>query len=224
MCGRYTLLRDEVAIKQRFHLDSINAKYEPSYNIAPGQNVLAVIYDGKERRAGYLRWGLVPSWADDARIGYKMINARSETIAEKASFKNLLMRKRCLIIADSFYEWKKTDNGKVPMRFEHQNKGMFAFAGLWDKWEQEEGSLFTCTILTRASNAFMEPVHHRMPVILPKEMEAAWIEGSFENKQEVQAFVGGLVPEELTAYPVSDYVNYAKNDDARCIAPLSAEG
>src|SRR5699024_6978755 len=110
MCGRYTLLADEVEVLKEFGLSHPITNYEPSYNIAPGQQVLAIIHDGKIKRAGYLKWGLVPSWAKDPKIGYKMINARSETAHEKPSFKHLMARKRCLIIADSFYEWKKADS------------------------------------------------------------------------------------------------------------------
>jgi len=223
LCGRYTLLRDEMKIRQRFDIDKEIADYEPSYNIAPGQNVLAVIHDGNDRRAGYLRWGLVPFWAKDERIGYKMINARSETIDEKASFKHLLMRKRCLIIADSFYEWRKTDAGKTPIRFQLPNEGLFAFAGLWDKWQNGRDALFTCTILTKESNAFMKPIHHRMPIILPKNKEAEWISSPFQDRHAVKSFVETLDMEELMAYPVSDYVNNAKHNDARCIEPTTTD-
>ncbi|MFD1170568.1 SOS response-associated peptidase, partial [Oceanobacillus caeni] len=116
MCGRYTLLKDELEILEEFDIDEPIDSYQPSYNIAPGQNVLAIIHDGKKKRAGYLRWGLVPSWAKDEKIGYKMINARSETAHEKPSFKKLMSQKRCLIVADSFYEWKKVD-GEVCVKF-----------------------------------------------------------------------------------------------------------
>src|SRR5690625_7876233 len=114
MCGSYTLLAEEVEILRECGLSSPIKNYEASYNIAPGQNVLAIIHDGEEKRAGYLKWGLVPSWAKDPRIGYKMINARSETADQKPSFKDLMARKRCLIVADSFYEWKKTDDSNQP--------------------------------------------------------------------------------------------------------------
>src|SRR5690625_3629863 len=118
MCGRYTLLADELNIRRRFEVPHTIDAYEPSYNIAPGQNVLAVIHDGEKRRAGYLRWGLIPSWSKDEKIGYKMINARSETADVKPSFKQLMARKRCLVIADSFYEWKPTSKEKIPQRIQ----------------------------------------------------------------------------------------------------------
>lgn len=222
MCGRYTLLRDELEIRQRFDIEKEIAGFHQSYNIAPGQRVLAVIYDGTKRRAGYMRWGLVPSWAKDTKIGYKMINARSETIDEKASFKNLLLRKRCLIIADSFYEWQKTDTRKTPIRFQLPEEGLFAFAGLWDKWQGEDEALFTCTMLTRESNAFMKPIHHRMPIILPEDREDDWISSPFQDKQAVRSFVETLEPEDFMAYPVSNYVNNATHNDAACIEPIES--
>src|SRR5690625_683611 len=185
MCGRYTLLADELKIRNRFGLMEEIIDYMPSYNIAPGQNVLAVIFDGKERRAGYLKWGLVPFWAKDEKIGYKLINARSETIHEKPSFKHLLLRKRCLIIADSFYEWKKTDNQKIPQRIQLEERELFAFAGLWEKWEKDGKKLFTCTMLTKDANTFMKDIHHRMPIILPKEHESTWLHEKFNHINDV---------------------------------------
>src|SRR5690625_3031627 len=149
MCGRFTLYADEDEILRSFGLTEPILDYRPSYNIAPGQNVVAVIHDGQKKRAGHLRWGLVPSWAKDEKIGYKMINARSETAHQKPSFKQLMARKRCLIIADSFYEWTQSDQVKQPHRISVKNRRLFAFAGLWDKWEQAGKTLFTCTILTK---------------------------------------------------------------------------
>lgn len=221
MCGRYTLLADELEILEEFELEQEIANYHPSYNIAPGQNVLAIIHDGKQKRAGYLRWGLVPSWAKDEKIGYKMINARSESAHEKPSFKKLLSRKRCLIIADSFYEWKKTENGKQAKRIQLANRKLFAFAGLWDKWSQHDKRLFTCTILTREAIPFMKDIHDRMPIILPKSKENQWIAPEEMSPLEAREFIFHLEPEELNAYNVSNYVNTAKNNDESCIAPVA---
>jgi len=217
MCGRYTMLADEMNVLQRFQLEQRIEGFEKSYNIAPGQNVLAIIHDGKRRRAGYLKWGLVPFWAKDEKIGYKMINARSETIHQKPSFKHLLQRKHCLIIADSFYEWQKTTEEKIPKRISVVDQELFAFAGLWEKWEHDGQKLFTCTILTKDSNEFMAPIHHRMPIILPKESEQDWLQPTFPTKTEAQQFVQQLEPERLSAYNVSNYVNHAKHNDAKCI-------
>ncbi|MEC5424176.1 SOS response-associated peptidase [Virgibacillus sp. C22-A2] len=222
MCGRYTLLADELEIIKEFDLQQHIDSYQTSYNIAPGQNVLAVIHDGKQKRAGYLRWGLVPSWAKDEKIGYKMINARSETAHEKPSFKKLMARKRCLIIADSFYEWKKTEQGKQPKRIQLSNRKLFAFAGLWDKWEQQEHELFTCTVLTKDANEFMRDIHHRMPIILPKDKEDEWIKPQNQQPIEAHQFLQSLTDEKFNAYNVPIYVNSAKNNDATCIEPIAS--
>lgn len=220
MCGRYTLLADEADILRSFGLTESIAGYEPSYNVAPGQNVLAIIHNGEDKRAGYLRWGLVPSWAKDEKIGYKMINARSETAHEKPSFKNLMARKRCLIVADSFYEWKHADGSRQPQRIQVKNRQLFAMAGLWDKWEQNGRTLFTCTLLTKDANDFMKDIHHRMPIILPKEKEDEWIEPYVKAPAEAKQFLSSFETEELTAYPVGKHVNAARNNDPTCIEPI----
>ncbi|MFA1822085.1 SOS response-associated peptidase [Virgibacillus oceani] len=222
MCGRYTLLADELDIIKAFDLQQESIEgYEPNYNVAPGQQVLAIIYDGKKKRAGYLRWGLVPSWAKDEKIGYKMINARSETAHEKPTFKKLMARKRCLIIADSFYEWQKTDVSKQPKRIQIENRELFAFAGLWDKWEQGGNSLFTCTILTKNANTFMQDIHHRMPIVLPKVKADEWVAQYFANPIEAHQFLQEMEDEDFSAYDVDTYVNSAKNNDAACIKPIA---
>lgn len=220
MCGRFTLLADKIKIKERFGIRNEFEFDRPNYNIAPGQNVLAVIFDGREKRAGYLRWGLVPSWAKDEKIGYKMINARSETAHVKPSFKHLMTKKRCLVIADSFYEWQQTDEGKVPKRIQLKNRGLFAFAGLWDKWEKKDKKIFTCTLLTTEADEYMRNFHHRMPIILPQEREDDWLKTSFHTAEEAQQFLKNIESDPLTAYTVSDYVNNARNNDAACIQPI----
>lgn len=220
MCGRYTLLKDEIEILREFGIDNPIDSYQPSYNIAPGQNILAVIRNGEEKRAGYLKWGLVPSWAKDKKIGYKMINARSETVHQKPSFKKLVKRKRCLIIADSFYEWKKSDQEKQPKRIQLTDRKLFAFAGLWDKWQDGDMNLFTCTILTKEADNFMQDIHHRMPIILPKDKEDEWISPNEMNAQSAHEFLQSIEVDDLTAHNVSNYVNSAKNNDGSCIEPL----
>jgi putative SOS response-associated peptidase YedK len=221
MCGRYTLLADELEILEEFGIEREIANYQPSFNIAPGQNVLAIIHDGSTKRAGYLRWGLVPSFATDEKIGYKMINARSESAHQKPSFKNLMRRKRCLIIADSFYEWQRVGKEKQPKRIHLTNRKLFAFAGLWDKWSHEGRDLFTCTILTRDANPFMQEIHHRMPIILPKQKEEEWIAPEVMDPNKAHDFLFDLEAEDFSAYNVSSYVNAAKNNDESCIAPLA---
>lgn len=214
------MFADEMEIMEAFGLTEEMVDYKPSYNIAPGQDVLAIIHDGAEKRAGPLQWGLIPSWAKDKKIGYHMINARSETAHEKPSFKPLMARKRCLIVADSFYEWKQTGKGKQPQRIQVKNRKLFAFAGLWDKWEKGDQTLFTCTMLTKDANDFMKPIHHRMPIILPKDKEKDWIQPRIMQPLEAKYFLDSLHDEELTAYPVDVYVNKASHNDKKCIKPL----
>ncbi|WP_217589791.1 SOS response-associated peptidase [Lentibacillus saliphilus] len=221
MCGRYTLLAEHDDIVRAFGLSGDIELYEPSYNVAPGQGVLALIHDGREKRAGYMCWGLVPSWAKDPKIGYKMINARSETAHEKPSFKTLMARKRCLIIADSFYEWQKTDTGKQPKRIQLEDRPLFAFAGLWDKWETDDETMFTCTILTRDANVFMRDIHHRMPIILPKDKEEEWIAPTVYDPAHAHAWLNEIEVEKLHAHNVGTYVNSAKHNDPECIVPLT---
>lgn len=224
MCGRYTLLSNEAELKSRFHLQSTIQSYEPSYNIAPSQQVFAIIHDGVNRRAGYLQWGLVPAWAKDEKIGNNMINARSETAHEKPSFRQLMARKRCLIVADSFYEWQQRDDRKVPKRITVTDKPLFAFAGLWDKWETANKTLFTCTILTKDSNEFMSDIHHRMPIIFSNEKEEdKWIKQSFQTGKEAFQFLQTIDDVHYTAYEVSNYVNNARNNDKLCIASVANE-
>ncbi|QAS51951.1 SOS response-associated peptidase [Halobacillus litoralis] len=221
MCGRYTLLAEEAEILREFGIGQPIKGYEPRYNIAPGQKVLSVIHDGQQKRAGYMKWGLVPRWADDPKIGYKMINARSETAHEKPSFKTLMSRKRCLVIADSFYEWKKTKSGKQPVRISPKGKSLFAFAGLWDRWEKEGEDLFTCTILTQEANDFMQPIHDRMPVILTEQSQDHWIEPVKWSPDEASGFIQQLSTQDLEGYEVSEYVSSAKNEGEECIKPIT---
>lgn len=221
LCGRFTMLADEMKVRKRFSLEYPIENFHTSYNIAPTQQVLAIIHDGKRRRAGYLRWGLIPSWARDEKIGSKLINARSETAHEKPSFKRSMARRRCLIVADSFYEWMTTKNGKIPKRIQLKNKELFAFAGLWDKWERGDQTLFTCTILTKEADESFQNVHHRMPIILPKEKEEDWIFPHFRTAKEAQQFIVNVATQEVTTYTVSNYVNNAKNNDERCIARIT---
>ena len=177
MCGRYSLFAEFRIIEERFGEATFGEEdYEESYNIAPSQMVLSVINDGTKNRLGYLKWGLVPTWAKDPKIGFKMINARAETAHEKPSFREAFKKRRCLIVADSFYEWKREEGRKIPMRIKMKNNQLFAMAGLWESWKDENGKLIhTCTILTTEANGLMSSIHERMPVILKKEYEQSWL-------------------------------------------------
>ncbi|QXE02896.1 SOS response-associated peptidase [Terribacillus sp. DMT04] len=220
MCGRFTLLTPWEELLRTFDAVSEIESLEPSYNIAPTQQIAAIIHDGKKRKLGSLRWGLIPPWAPDKKIGSKMINARAETLQEKRSFKKAFQKQRCLIPADSFYEWKTEDGKKQPMRIQHKDKTPFAFAGLWEKWQDDDGSsIYTCTIITTEANSFMQQIHHRMPVILPAHSQDIWLD---RYEQDTEALQQILKPfsEELTAYPVSTLVNSPRNNREELINPL----
>ena len=220
MCGRFTLFAPYDEIIERFDIETAFEEndYIPSYNIAPSQQVVAIINDGVKNRLGHLRWGLIPPWAKDEKIGYKMINARAETAAEKPSFRNAFKRKRCIIPADSFYEWKKTEKGKVPMRFKLKSDGIFALAGLWESWKSPEGTtIHTCTVITTTPNELVRPVHGRMPVILRPEDEAIWLAPNNEDAELLGNLIHPFNEEEMDRYAVSSAVNSPKNNDASLI-------
>lgn len=223
MCGRFTLFASEKEIQDEFGLNEPIEGYRKSYNLAPSQQVVSLLYDGERKRAGTLQWGLIPSWAEDKNIGYKMINARSESAHEKPSFKKLMTQNRCLIIADSFYEWQQQDGVKEAQRIQVKDRKLFAFAGLWDKWQKQGETLFTCTILTTDSNPFMRNIHHRMPIVLPKDKEDEWICSTFREPMEAKRFLDTIQYDPFTAYPVSDYVNKVAHNDEKCIQPLAEE-
>ncbi|KGX92992.1 hypothetical protein N781_14060 [Pontibacillus halophilus JSM 076056 = DSM 19796] len=223
MCGRFTFTIQPEDVLTHFHIEQELEGGSPRYNIAPGQQVLSVVHDGENNRAGYLKWGLVPVWAKDPSIGYKMINARSETAHEKPSFKRLMERKRCIIVADSFFEWKEENGRKQPYRIYAPKQSFFSFAGLWDRWRDGDEDLVTCTILTREANPFMESLHHRMPIILPEEQEQWWIQSETRNAKQVHDALRQFSPPELEAYPVHSMVNSAKNDGPGCVEKVSVE-
>ncbi|MFS0887209.1 SOS response-associated peptidase [Peribacillus frigoritolerans] len=219
MCGRFTLFTDIEEIKERFDIQgSFDEEYQFSYNIAPSQSVLSVINDGVRNRLGYLRWGLIPFWAKDEKAGYKMINARAETIAEKASFRNAYKKKRCLIIADSFYEWKKTPERKIPMRIKLKNHAPFGMAGLWESWKSPEGiSIYSCSVITTVPNELMTSIHDRMPVILKPEDEKDWLNPSINDPAYLQQYLKSFDSEQMEAFEVSTDVNSTKNNSPNLI-------
>jgi putative SOS response-associated peptidase YedK len=221
MCGRFTLVTDPEKLMKRFGLDEITFDLKPRYNIAPGQHVPAIIADGGKRRIGQLRWGLVPSWARDEKIGYKMINARAETLSEKPAFRRLFERKRCIIPADGFYEWKQTDRGKQPMRILMKSGEPFAFAGLFDTWTGPDGKkLHTCTILTTQPNEIVADIHGRMPVILRPEDEHIWLDREKFDTDLLRSLLAPYDAGQMRAYPVSHMVGNTKNDLPACIEEI----
>lgn len=222
MCGRYTLAADAESIQLAFNLDKASGWREPRYNIAPTQQV-AVISNRDPRALSFMKWGLAPSWAKDPKIGNRMINARSETAAEKPSFRTAFKRRRCLIPADGYYEWARRGKKKTPMYITHTQRDIFAFAGLWESWKQPDGEwLNTCTILTTEANERIRPIHHRMTVILEPEDYALWLSPGPLERDEWLPLMAGPRPDQLDYYEVSTQVNRPINDNPTLIMPLDA--
>jgi putative SOS response-associated peptidase YedK len=219
MCGRFTLAVDINTIARTFNAaipPSLNTT--PRYNIAPQQDVLAVMRD-ETTHLDLLRWGLIPAWAKDESIGSKMINARAETLAEKPSFKRLLRSKRCLLVADGFYEWKKEQGGKTPMYITLRDREPFAFAALWDTWKNDEDQqIRTCTIITTEPNELVAPIHNRMPVILSQEAREEWLDPSLQDEHVLLPLLAPYPVEEMTARLVSRLVNNPRYEGAELIA------
>lgn len=222
MCGRFALSEDWSFMLDYFGISASTYEQPQRYNIAPGQDLAAIISDGRQRRIGPLKWGLVPSWARDEKIGFMTINARAETLLEKPAFKRLVERKRCLIPADSFYEWKKSGQAKQPMRILLKSRKIFAFAGLYDTWITPAGNkLNSCTVITTSSNEMMAEIHHRMPVILPQEAETLWLDKTLQSPTEMMALLQPYEADDMWAYPVSNIVGNVKNESPQCIVPLT---
>ena len=211
MCGRYTLIADLGDLAQRFEFDGSDFSYDPGYNIAPTESVLTV-RNVEDRKAVFMRWGLVPFWAKDLKIGARMINARAETVAEKPAFRNALKKRRCLVLADGYYEWQKNPVGNRPFRIILRSGEPFAMAGLWETWRDPQGSVvLSCTIITTAANDFLSPIHNRMPVILPRKKEELWLEPGVEDPSSLTGILAPYPDEGVDAYEVSTLVNNARN-------------
>lgn len=213
MCGRYALTDLKALVKDnRFQLSAFPQNLSPRYNIAPSQPVPAIL-NQTPRELQFVRWGLIPSWAKDPTIGYRMINARAETLAEKPAFRRPLQRQRCLIPADGFYEWQRLGTRKVPHWIRLTSGEVFAFAGLWDTWTdpKTETAMTSCTIITTTPNRLLASIHDRMPVILPRESEAAWLSDGLSPEQ-ARALLKPYSAEQMKASLVSTLVNSPSND------------
>jgi len=230
MCGRFRLTRSQKFLAQQFdaELNSALNEFEdlPRYNIAPTQPVVTIRQDkGKsKRRITTMRWGLIPAWAKDERIGNRNINARAETIREVPSFRELVDSRRCLIPADGFYEWKKSGKVRQPFCFEVKDGGLFAFAGLWDSWKNPKGeTIESCAILTTTANDLVAETHNRMPVIVPPEKYALWLSPDLDDAAAIQEIFKPYDPGAMKRYPVDQRVNNVANDDAASAAPVALE-
>jgi putative SOS response-associated peptidase YedK len=223
MCGRFALISGKEAV--RLLLPELNAGLwpVPRYNIAPAQDILTVLNDGR-LMTSFAKWGLIPSWSKDHSMGTRLINARAETLAEKTSFRNPFKRQRCLIFANGFFEWDKNTGGKtkIPYYFKLKTGGLIALAGLWDRWKSPGGDIITsCTIITTGANSLVGRIHERMPVILPPEDLMKWIAPEEKVPEALNGLLKPCPPEIMESYAVSDAVNSPAHDDPVCVKPYS---
>lgn len=228
MCGRYSITTPVEGLRQIFLFEEM-PNLAPRYNVAPTQEVPVVRLEsdrdgGAGRHLRMLRWGLIPSWAKDKKIAYKTINARAETVAEKPSFRSAFRKRRCLILADGFYEWRKEGETKQPYRIVLADRSPFVMAGLWESWrDPEDKSLVeSCTIIVTEANAYLSRLHHRMPVILAPEDHEAWLDPG-AGGAALQALLKPFEAAPMVAFPVSTHVNKPANDDAACVEAVGEE-
>ena len=221
MCGRFTLAPDAAELEGEFEGVEFPAQFAPRYNIAPSQPVLVIAND-RRSAADFFVWGLIPSWAKDPSIGNRLINARGETLAEKPAFRASFKHKRCLILADGFYEWKSTPGSKlkVPHYIRMADGRPFGFAGLWSEWRSGDGSeVRSCTIVTTTPNTLLATIHNRMPVILRREDRSEWLDTAARSAEDLAHLIKPYAPDLMRAYAVSTLVNNPANELADCIVP-----
>ena len=222
MCGRYVLKATLPEIARMLGMD-IDLPLEPRYNIAPASPVPACrMPEPGDKQLLHLHWGLIPHWSKKPDSGYRMINARAETLAEKPAFRAAFRQRRCLIPADGYYEWKSMPGRKQPFYFSMQDGQPFCFAGLWERWQADDGdAIDSCAIITTSANALGAEVHHRMPVILPRDAYATWLDPRITETPRLLPLLQPFPPQAMRAHPVSTLVNNARTDEPRCITPLT---
>ncbi|AWT60819.1 MAG: Putative SOS response-associated peptidase YedK [Candidatus Moanabacter tarae] len=232
MCGRYALTIQPAELSQRFLLRETSEEFtttlKPRFNICPGQTVTAVRTSCKDRlREGVnLSWGLVPPWATTFKVGYKMINARKESVADKPAFRAAFNHRRCIIPATGFYEWQNQGSGKLKQPFFFSLKGNepMALAGLWERWQDSAGiNRETCAILTTSANKIMQDVHHRMPVILEEKSFDLWLDPTIAGRARLKSLFHPISPEKISRFPVSKLVNNPKNDGPELLKEVRPE-
>jgi putative SOS response-associated peptidase YedK len=224
MCGRYTLHKKTAELRKRFEVTGKVPELRDNFNVAPGQIMPVVTEDQDGRHLELMKWGLIPFWAKDPGIGYKMINARAEGIFDKPAWRSVIKRKRALIPADGFYEWKKESGEKQPYYIHPRKADIFAFAGVWETWKDPDNNVWkTYSIITTEPNAEMRAVHDRMPVILHPEDEASWLSPSLEDPNEIEPFLAPFEDGGLEMFAVSRDVNVVRNNDAKLIYPLNSQ-
>lgn len=226
MCGRFslsiTLKEVNDYLLENFHIEREDRDFGlPRYNVAPGQGIVSIINDGNKNRVGMIKWGFIPPFAKEENLRFNVINAKCETLQEKPFFRDSLKNKRCAILADGFYEWKKMGKQKIPNRFIMDNQLPFLMAGLWSVFTKKDGTkIYSCTILTTAANSLVMPVHDRMPVILSVENARVWLNPKVDNIPFLMSLLKPYEPSLMKVYPVTDAVNNAKNETADCIKEI----
>lgn len=227
MCGRFAQTQSGAAVAAAFQL-SVQPELQPRYNVAPSQPVSVIV---QSRRTGdrlhhEKKWGLLPGWSRDPKLAYKLINARSETVAEKPAFRQAFQKRRCLIVADGFYEWQAASKGqdkhKQPYLIQLQTQSLFAFAGLWERWRSPDTDdvVFSCTILTTVANEAMAPIHHRMPVILPPQAYDPWLDSAYYDREQLESLMQPYDSEAMTTMAIGVDVNNPRHDVAAVQTPL----
>lgn len=219
MCGRFTLRTKLNVLLDQFAAELGETKtFDARYNIAPTQEVLAIRHP---RQLVALRWGLIPSWAKDAKIASSTINARGDTVADKPAFRSAFKKRRCLVLADGYYEWLKDGKAKLPHLYEMDDGRPFALAGLWERWGGPDGNtpVETCSLITTDANELAAKVHDRMPVILPPDEYDLWLDPEFQDRDKLLSMLRPFPADEMTVRPVSTFVNNARNQGEACVAP-----
>lgn len=219
MCGRFTLHTPPEYLRKHFDVEEVPEVAE-SYNVAPSRPVAAVRTAGRRREMVLMRWGLLPAWAKEAKTAYSMINARAETVADKPAYCAAFRHRRCLIPADGFYEWKPSARGKQPYYIRMQDERVFAFAGLWERWERGGDVIESCAIIVTGANDTIRPVHERMPVIIEPPDYMAWLDPEMQGPDDIRQYLRPYPAAAMIAYPVGQRVNSPVNNDAQCIAPV----
>ena len=220
MCGRFSLHTPEPLIREAFDLDLAESLgLEPRHNIAPSQDITIVRDADTGREMVTAKWGLVPHWSKEPKTKYSTVNARIETVAEKPTYRTPFRRRRCLSPADGFYEWKVIDGNKIPHHIHMRDGGVFAFAGLWDRWEGDGEALDSCTVIVMPSNDVMKEIHERMPAIVDPADQDRWLDPEITEKRDIMPLLESAPSDRLTTFPVSPWVNVPTHDDERCIRP-----
>jgi putative SOS response-associated peptidase YedK len=216
MCGRFHLTATPEAVAEHFQLQRL-PRFQPSFNITPAQKILNIVQlDDNSLKAVNLFWGLVPSWSKDDKNSHHLINARAETIREKPSFRAAFHKRRCLIVASGFYEWQKLDSGKQAFHIHRHDNDLFAFAGIWEHWQHDQHLLYSCSIITTEAVEIMQPIHERMPVIIPASDYQQWLDKS-ADEHAVFDLLDNSAYSNMVATPISDWVNNPKHNDESCL-------